>query len=50
VHLPRIALDIDTPDDLARFLTIPSRTATRAMLDRCGITASGAARAEKAGA
>ena len=32
VPLPRIALDIDTPDDLAQFLATPSRTRTRALL------------------
>lgn len=32
--LPRIALDIDTPDDLAHFLRVPSSTRTRALLDR----------------
>jgi 2-phospho-L-lactate guanylyltransferase len=26
VHLPRIGLDIDTPDDLALFLQTPSQT------------------------
>jgi 2-phospho-L-lactate guanylyltransferase len=32
VQLPRIALDIDTPDDLALFLATPSRTRARALL------------------
>jgi 2-phospho-L-lactate guanylyltransferase len=50
VHLPRIALDIDTPDDLARFLSIPSRTGTRAMLDGWKIAAGGLPSIEKAGA
>jgi 2-phospho-L-lactate guanylyltransferase len=34
VHLPRIALDIDTPDDMALFLDTPSHTRTRALLDQ----------------
>jgi len=34
VHLPRIALDIDTPDDVAKFLTTPSSTRARALLER----------------
>jgi 2-phospho-L-lactate guanylyltransferase len=33
-RLPRIALDIDTPDDLARFLATPSPTRTRALLEQ----------------
>jgi 2-phospho-L-lactate/phosphoenolpyruvate guanylyltransferase len=33
VALPRIALDIDTPDDLALFLATPSRTRARQLLD-----------------
>ena len=41
LQLPRIALDIDTPDDLARFLAIPSRTHARALLDRWGVCADG---------
>jgi 2-phospho-L-lactate guanylyltransferase len=32
VRLPRIALDIDTPADLARFLAMPSRTRAHAVL------------------
>jgi len=32
VKLPRIALDIDTPEDLALFLGIPSQTRARALL------------------
>lgn len=39
VRLPRIALDIDTPEDLAQFLATPSRTRARALLDRWGIGA-----------
>jgi 2-phospho-L-lactate/phosphoenolpyruvate guanylyltransferase len=42
IHLPRIALDIDTPDDLARFLAVPSHTRTRALLDRPSVRANGA--------
>jgi 2-phospho-L-lactate/phosphoenolpyruvate guanylyltransferase len=34
VHLPRIALDIDTPDDLALFLDTPSQTRARALLEQ----------------
>jgi 2-phospho-L-lactate/phosphoenolpyruvate guanylyltransferase len=32
VHLPRIALDIDTPDDLALFVRMPSQTRAYALL------------------
>jgi 2-phospho-L-lactate guanylyltransferase len=35
--LPRIALDIDTPDDLALLLGAPSRTRARELLDAWGI-------------
>ncbi len=49
IDLPRIALDIDTPEDLAAFLAAPSRTTARALLDRWGIRADGlAAASEKA--
>jgi 2-phospho-L-lactate guanylyltransferase len=34
VRLPRIALDIDTPEDLALFLRTPASTRTRALLER----------------
>jgi 2-phospho-L-lactate guanylyltransferase len=34
LRLPRIALDIDTPEDLALFRSTPSRTRTRALLDQ----------------
>jgi 2-phospho-L-lactate/phosphoenolpyruvate guanylyltransferase len=34
VALPRIALDVDTPADLARFRTTPSRTRSRTLLDQ----------------
>jgi 2-phospho-L-lactate/phosphoenolpyruvate guanylyltransferase len=34
VQLPRIALDIDTPEDLALFLATPSRTRARALLEQ----------------
>jgi 2-phospho-L-lactate guanylyltransferase len=34
VQLPRIALDIDTPEDLTLFLATPSRTRARALLDQ----------------
>ena len=33
LHLPRIALDIDTPEDMALFLDTPSHTRARALLD-----------------
>lgn len=33
LHLPRIGLDIDGPDDLAEFLKVPSRTRARRFLD-----------------
>jgi len=33
-RMPRIALDIDTPDDLALFLAAPSSTRTRALLEQ----------------
>lgn len=33
LHLPRVALDIDTPSDLASFLDIPSRSRARSLLD-----------------
>jgi 2-phospho-L-lactate/phosphoenolpyruvate guanylyltransferase len=36
LKLPRVALDIDTPEDLARFLEIPSQTRARALLERWG--------------
>jgi len=51
IHLPRIALDVDTPEDLALFLATPSRTNARALLDRWGIRAGRlAVKSEKAGA
>ena len=34
VHLPRIALDIDTPEDLALFLRTPSQTRAYALLQQ----------------
>jgi 2-phospho-L-lactate/phosphoenolpyruvate guanylyltransferase len=34
LRLPRVALDIDTPDDLALFLATPSHTRARALLDQ----------------
>ena len=36
LRLPRLALDIDGPDDLAEFLRRPSRTRARAALARAG--------------
>ena len=41
LKLPRIALDIDTPDDLARFLATPSHTRARALLERWRLHESG---------
>ena len=40
VHLPRIALDIDEPADLAEFMNIPSATRTRALLERPALVAA----------
>ena len=40
VRLPRIALDIDTPEDLTQFLLTPSQTRSRALLDRWGVRAA----------
>jgi 2-phospho-L-lactate/phosphoenolpyruvate guanylyltransferase len=37
LRLPRLALDIDTPDDLAQFIATPSRTRARALLDLWGV-------------
>lgn len=37
VRLPRIALDIDRPEDLAAFLRLPSHTRTRAFLRDAGL-------------
>jgi 2-phospho-L-lactate guanylyltransferase len=39
LDLPRIALDIDEPADLAAFLAVPSRTRARALLEECGVEA-----------
>jgi len=41
LRLPRIALDIDTPDDMARFLATPSHTRARALLDQWRLPAGG---------
>ena len=41
LKLPRIALDIDTPDDLAVFLTTPSHTRARALLETWRLHESG---------
>jgi len=41
LKLPRVALDIDTPEDLARFLETPSQTRARALLERWGMRTSG---------
>ena len=37
IPLPGIGLDIDAPEDLAAFLKVPSRTRTRAVLNRCAV-------------
>jgi 2-phospho-L-lactate/phosphoenolpyruvate guanylyltransferase len=51
IKIPRIALDIDTADDLARFIAVPSGTRARALLDQWNTqTVSFAAAFEKAGA
>jgi 2-phospho-L-lactate/phosphoenolpyruvate guanylyltransferase len=34
VHLPRIALDIDEPDDLLAFMKVPSATRARGLIER----------------
>jgi 2-phospho-L-lactate/phosphoenolpyruvate guanylyltransferase len=34
LRLPRVALDIDTPDDMALFLAKPSHTRARALLEQ----------------
>jgi 2-phospho-L-lactate guanylyltransferase len=41
LKLPRIALDIDTPDDLALFLASPSHTRARALLETWRLHESG---------
>jgi 2-phospho-L-lactate guanylyltransferase len=41
LNLPRIALDIDTPDDLALFLATPSHTRARALLETWRVHESG---------
>jgi 2-phospho-L-lactate guanylyltransferase len=38
MRLPGIGLDIDQPEDLARFLKIPSRTRALALLQEAGMT------------
>jgi 2-phospho-L-lactate guanylyltransferase len=40
LHLPRIALDIDRPDDLADFLRLPATTRAHAVLARLGVSHS----------
>ena len=39
VPLPRVAVDLDEPDDVAAFLAFPGATLTRALLDRVGAAA-----------
>jgi 2-phospho-L-lactate guanylyltransferase len=39
VHLPRIALDIDEPADLAEFMKVPSTTHARDLLERLELAA-----------
>jgi len=41
LKLPRIALDIDTPDDLAAFLATPSQTRARALVETWRLHESG---------
>jgi 2-phospho-L-lactate guanylyltransferase len=43
LHLPRIALDIDTPEDMALFLDTPSHTHARALLEQWRLEADRAA-------
>ena len=40
VHLPRIALDIDEPADLAEFMKVPSTTRARDLLERLELAAA----------
>jgi coenzyme F420-0:L-glutamate ligase/coenzyme F420-1:gamma-L-glutamate ligase len=37
LRLPRLAVDIDEPEDLAAFLAFPGETRTRALLERLGV-------------
>lgn len=37
LRLPRLAVDIDEPEDLAAFLELPGATRTRALLERVGV-------------
>jgi coenzyme F420-0:L-glutamate ligase/coenzyme F420-1:gamma-L-glutamate ligase len=39
VPLPRVAVDLDEPEDIAAFLEFPSATATRTLLERAGVAA-----------
>jgi len=43
LHLPRLAVDIDVPEDLAAFLAFPGQTRTRALLEELGVTDRSAA-------
>lgn len=38
LRVPRLAVDIDQPEDLAAFLTFPGQTRTRALLEELGVT------------
>jgi coenzyme F420-0:L-glutamate ligase/coenzyme F420-1:gamma-L-glutamate ligase len=38
LRLPRLAVDIDQPEDLAAFLAFPGQTRTRALLEELGVT------------
>ena len=40
VRRPRIALDLDRPEDIAQFMATPSETRARALLDRLGVAAA----------
>ncbi len=37
LQLPRVAVDIDEPEDLAAFLELPGETRTRGLLERLGV-------------
>jgi 2-phospho-L-lactate guanylyltransferase len=47
LRLPRIALDVDTPEDLALFRSTPSRTRTRALLDQWDMSSGQAPREQR---
>jgi len=43
LEVPRLAVDIDEPEDLLAFLALPGETRTRAFLDALGVTGASAA-------